>query len=164
MDKMKEDTAESRAWCLSTRAMLHEALNKTTPLRHLLPKNTWFQIEQFRHDHFGNMPILFGNGQNTEQAKKWATNLEAYVNSVHETFTQIAEIITHNPGHFSDAEIAVVKDMPNKLLWLFNTNLNMETGLNLDTQLPLLTPNFASMLADMLHSHQNAWAEVSHSS
>lgn len=162
----KEDTVQSRAWCRHTKTMVNDALCQATPFRHLLTKATWYELDQCRAKHFAHMSTLFGTNSGATQGALYAEMLKAYIQAAHSVFVEIAETITsltagsNTCAQFTEEEIAIFKDMPNKFLWLYNTDLTAKAGLELDTPLPLLTPILVTQLVEMLHSKQNAFGEV----
>ena len=159
LDFTKDDKNTWEHW----EKLVHAAQAKApAPIRCLFTKSFFLELERIRTTIIPEFSTLFGTSPGTSNHDLYQQAFVQYFDQLQDALkTYVEEALL--TAHLLPPAIEALEDMENKLLWLYKAPFPVLSTavINLQTQVPLLTPGLINIITNMLEENKLALAEVS---
>lgn len=155
------DTLEEREQFMRDQYEVARVAIDTTqacPQRFLLPHALMTKLDVLLSECFPQFDVLFGSSHGTQYERTYASQYETYVQRVIGAIEEYAAAA--NVADDGEDYLPIIRQMPNKLHWLFETALYAPAAIVPDTPLPLLTPNLIVHISNVLNAIKLPLADV----
>lgn len=154
------DYEEAKRVCNETLRRNHALLHAAPPPEYeVITEFLLAECEGLRNKTFGKH-FQWGATNGSRDCNEYTLKFEEYLTGIMHIFKRHKEHVKAASEEHPSYKI-IADQFVNKLDWMYHGHLLDDQTLNLDTPLPIITPNLIVNLTSLLSAQEDGWNEVS---